>query len=54
MRLRLGGQIGGKMGPPLLILFEGWDAAGKGGCIRRMTAPLDPRPFSVHQYQAPD
>ena len=53
LRLRLGGQIGEKMGPPLLILFEGWDAAGKGGCIRRLTAPLDPRHFSVHQYQAP-
>ena len=53
LRLRLGGQIGGKIGPPLLILFEGWDAAGKGGCIRRLTAPLDPRHFSVHQYQAP-
>ena len=54
LRLRLGGQIGGKLGPPLLILFEGWDAAGKGGCIRRLTAPLDPRHFSVFQYQAPN
>ena len=45
LRLRLGGQVGGKLGPPLLILFEGWDAAGKGGCIRRLTAPLDPRPL---------
>ena len=53
LRLRLGGQIGGKIGPPLLILFEGWDAAGKGGCIRRLTAPLDPRHYSVHEYQAP-
>ncbi len=53
LRLRLGGQIGGKPGPPLLILFEGWDAAGKGGCIRRLTEPLDPRHYSVHQYQAP-
>ncbi len=53
LRLRLGGQIGGKVGPPLLILLEGWDAAGKGGCIRRLTAPLDPRHYSVHQFQAP-
>ena len=53
LRLRLGGQIGGKTGPPLLILFEGWDAAGKGGCIRRLTDPLDPRHHSVHQFQAP-
>ena len=53
LRLRLGGQIGKELGPPLLILFEGWDAAGKGGCIRRLVAPLDPRHFTVHQYQAP-
>ena len=53
LRLRLGGQIGGNLGPPLLALFEGWDAAGKGGCIRRLTAPLDPRHFTVFQYQAP-
>ena len=31
LRLQLGGQIGGSLGPPLLILFEGWDAGGKGG-----------------------
>ncbi len=53
LRLRLGGQIGGQLGPPLLILFEGWDAAGKGGCIRRLVQPLDPRHYTVHQYQAP-
>ncbi len=53
LRLRLGGQIGGDLGPPLLILFEGWDAAGKGGCIRRLVQPLDPRHYTVHQYQAP-
>lgn len=53
LRLHLGGQIGGQLGPPLLILFEGWDASGKGGCIRRMVAPLDPRHYTVHQYQAP-
>lgn len=53
LRLELGGQIGGHIGPPLLILFEGWDAAGKGGCIRRLVEPLDPRHFSVFQYQSP-
>ena len=26
-----------------IVVFEGWDAAGKGGAIRRMTEPLDPR-----------
>lgn len=29
------------------ILFEGWDAAGKGGCIRRLTSNLDPRGYEV-------
>ncbi len=53
LRLQLGGQVGNTLGPPLLILFEGWDAAGKGGCIRRLVQPLDPRHFTVHQYQAP-
>ncbi len=53
LRLQMGGQVGHTLGPPLLILFEGWDAAGKGGCIRRLVQPLDPRHFTVHQYQAP-
>ena len=53
LRLQLGGQVGNSPGPALLILFEGWDAAGKGGCIRRLVQPLDPRHFTVHQYQAP-
>ncbi len=34
-------------GPGLLILFEGFDAAGKGGAIRRLTAALDPRHVRV-------
>ncbi len=29
------------------------DAAGKGRCIKRLVAPLDPRHYTVHQYQAP-
>ena len=37
LRLLLGGQIGqGRIGPPLLVLFEGWDASGKGGAIKRL------------------
>ncbi len=31
-----------------LIVFEGWDAAGKGGCIKRLTEGLDPRGYTVH------
>lgn len=36
-----------------IIVFEGWDASGKGGAIRRMTEKLDPRGFNVHPISAP-
>ncbi|WP_137869399.1 polyphosphate kinase [Sphingopyxis sp. 2PD] len=36
-----------------IIMFEGWDAAGKGGIIKRMTALLDPRYFDVWPISAP-
>ena len=36
-----------------IILFEGWDAAGKGGIIQRLTAQWDPRYFSVFPVSAP-
>lgn len=32
---------------PCVIGFEGWDAAGKGGAIKRLIAPLDPRAYDV-------
>jgi len=38
---------------PVIILFEGWDAAGKGGAIRRITEKLDPRGFLVLATAAP-
>ncbi len=34
-------------GRSAVIVFEGWDAAGKGGTIRRLSAALDPRSFKV-------
>src|SRR3546814_14271077 len=34
-------------------MFEGWDAAGKGGIIQRLTAQLDPRYFEVWPIGAP-
>lgn len=37
-----------------VICFEGWDAAGKGGAIRRLTAALDPLGFRVHPIAAPN
>ena len=39
---------------PVVIGFEGWDAAGKGGAIRRLTAALDPLGFHVHPIAAPN
>lgn len=37
----------------LLIAFECWDASGKGGAIKRLTAPLDPRGFRVYSIGPP-
>jgi polyphosphate kinase 2 (PPK2 family) len=54
LRLQLGGLIGeDRLGPPLCMLFEGWDASGKGGAIRRLVSPLDPRHVRVAQFAAP-
>jgi polyphosphate kinase 2 (PPK2 family) len=36
-----------------VILLEGWDAAGKGGIIKRMSADWDPRYYQVHPIAAP-
>lgn len=38
----------------VILVFEGMDAGGKGGCIRRVTELLDPRGFHVHPIGAPD
>lgn len=40
-------------GIPLIVAFEGWDAAGKGGAIRRLTSGLDPRGFTVVPIASP-
>ncbi len=54
LRLTLGGLIGEQgIGPPVCVLFEGWDASGKGGSIKRLVAPLDPRHVRVVQFAAP-
>jgi polyphosphate kinase 2 (PPK2 family) len=37
-----------------IVVFEGWDAAGKGGTIRRMSAVMDPRGFKVWPIAAPN
>lgn len=38
---------------PVIIVYEGWDAAGKGGNIRRLTQMLDPRGYEVAPVAAP-
>jgi polyphosphate kinase 2 (PPK2 family) len=54
LRLTLGGLIGSKeLGPPLCVVFEGWDASGKGGSIKRLVSPLDPRHVRIAQFAAP-
>ena len=54
LRLTLGGLIGdNELGPPVCVVFEGEDASGKGGAIKRLVAPLDPRHVRVVQFAAP-
>ncbi|MGA2186154.1 MAG: hypothetical protein ABSH47_24325 [Bryobacteraceae bacterium] len=38
---------------PVVMVFEGWDAAGKGGVIKRVTEKLDPRGYVVYPISAP-
>ena len=52
-RLRLIQYAYLKSGNSAAIIFEGWDAAGKGGTIRCMSAVLDPRGFKVWPISAP-
>jgi AMP-polyphosphate phosphotransferase len=35
-------------GIPVVILFEGWDAAGKGSTIHKLTNPIDPRGYKIY------
>ena len=55
LRLLAGGIFDGSgtLGPPLCLVFEGWDASGKGGAIKRIVAPIDPRHVRVVSYAAP-
>lgn len=40
-------------GKSMVVVFEGWDAAGKGGSIKRLTRALNPRGYTVHPVAAP-
>jgi AMP-polyphosphate phosphotransferase len=56
LRLALGGKLdpdSDRLGPPVCVLFEGWDASGKGGVIKRLVAPMDSRHVRVAQFAAP-
>jgi polyphosphate kinase 2 (PPK2 family) len=54
LRLQLGGKLGdGRLGPPVCVLLEGWDASGKGGAIKRLVASLDPRHVRVATFGTP-
>src|SRR4029453_5973134 len=54
LRLTLAGLIGdGTLGPPVCVVFEGWDASGKGGAIKRLVSHTAPPPFRVVQFAAP-
>ena len=56
LRLALGGKLPGyegRLGPALAVVFEGWDASGKGGALKRLVEPLDSRHVRVAQYAAP-
>ena len=39
---------------PVIICYEGWDAAGKGGNIKRITSALDPRGYRVYPIASPE
>ena len=39
---------------PVVLAFEGWDAGGKGGAIKRLTSHLDPRGYAVHPTSSPN
>ncbi len=56
LRLALGGKLpgyAGRLGPALAVVLEGWDASGKGGALRRLVEPLDPRHVRVSSSAAP-
>src|SRR5207302_9959356 len=54
LRLQLGALLEGpELGPPVCVLFEGWDASGKGGAIRRLVGQMDPRHVRVAQFGPP-
>lgn len=50
---RLLSHLANKKKRGVVLVFEGWDAAGKGGAIRRLTSTIDPRLYNVVSIAAP-
>ena len=54
LRLELGGLLDNpELGPGVLVVMEGSDAGGKGGAIKRIVEPLDPRHYRVSAFSKP-
>ncbi len=54
LRLDIGGHLESPdLGPGVLVVLEGSDAGGKGGAIRRIVEPLDPRHYRVSAFAKP-
>lgn len=54
LRLQMGGLLpGSELGPGVLVVMEGSDAGGKGGAIKRIVEPLDPRHYRVSAFAKP-
>ena len=54
LRLHTGGHLERRdLGPGVLVVMEGSDAGGKGGAIKRIVEPLDPRHYRVCTYAKP-
>lgn len=54
LRLSLAGLTeGSSLGPGVLVVLEGSDAGGKGGAIKRIVQPLDPRHYQVSTFAKP-
>src|SRR4029453_3984272 len=52
-RLNLLQREARRQGVSTIVVFEGWDASGKGGAIRRVTAALDARDYDVIPIAGP-
>lgn len=52
-QVRLAQLLRARKGRHIVFSFEGMDAAGKGGAIKRLVAPLDPREYQIYNISAP-